>query len=202
MGRTTGGERAARTQAEMAKANRKHQERQSEINRKNQERQAKENWDRKLQSDFIARNQIHKIATFDTERQEAFRENRPSRFRSPEDVPDLQAPQGLVKGPPNLAWLKWTGIVLLLLLPFGLARSAFGWLPGIIYVPILAVVLVIEIWVVKRIRAKGDPEKIANAEKWNPIAIVMNFLAWVNGGRFPKTTAPQEAQPHQDNSNQ
>lgn len=202
MGWTTGGERAARTNAKTAKANREHQERQRDLNRKNQARQADVNWERKLQADFSTRNQIHKVAAFDTERQEALRENRPPRFRSPEDVPDLQPPPELVKQPKNLAWLKWTGIIFVMLLPLSLARTAFGWLPEIIYLPILAVVVVTEIWVVQRIRANGDPQKLANAEKWNPKKIATKYLAWASGRRTVRATPPQNPQSHQDNSNQ
>jgi hypothetical protein len=101
-------------------------------------------WKRKLLSDFRARNERHKMAAFELEKQEAKRENRPPRIWSPEQVPDLELPAELrppVKeprepwrfegfGPNDVKIFKMIGIAILLYLPFGITLQIVGNMPG------------------------------------------------------------------------
>lgn len=150
-------------------------------------------WKRKLLSDFRARNERHKMATFELEKQEAKRENRPPRIWSPEQVPDLPLPAELrppVKearepwrfegfGPNDVKIFKMIGIAILLYLPFGITLQIVGNMPGIISIPVMVAVLLTEVWLVLRYKAKGDAAKLAKAEKWNPVNVSKTSAAWV-----------------------
>jgi len=41
------------------------------------------------------------------------------------------------------------------------------------------VVLITEVWLVLRYRAKGDAEKLAKAAKWNPVSVSKASASWV-----------------------
>lgn len=64
-----------------------------------------EQWKQTLLKQYNDRNQKHKMAAFEMEKQEAKRENRPPHIWSPEQVPGLVQPaQGLPAGPGRLAF--------------------------------------------------------------------------------------------------
>jgi hypothetical protein len=187
MSGSTGGERAADTYASNAQQGRQHHEKMSDIA-----------WKRRQLADFAARNQRHKLAAFEMEKQEARRENRPPRIWSPEQVPDLELPEELVDRPPqpmDLSWLKWPAIAFGLWLPIGITSQAVGSLPGIISFPILAAVLLTEIWLVLRYLAKGNAEKLAKAEKWNPVNVSKTSAAWVKDQAAKRQVPGQPAVP-------
>lgn len=192
---STGGERAASTYATNEEKRRAHQQRMGDVN-----------WQRKLRADFDARNQRHKLAAFEMEKQEARRENRPPRLWSPEQVPDLELPDELIERPPQPAdfrWVKWVAIAFVLWAPIGITAQLVGSLPGIINIPIMAAVVLTEIWLVLRYRAKGDAEKLARAEKFNPVNVTKTSAAWVKDqaarrqaqGRAPLYGQEQETPP-------
>jgi hypothetical protein len=182
---STGGERAADTRAYDARQNRQHQAKMGDVA-----------WKRKLIADYRARNDRHKHAAFEMEKQEAKRENRPPRIWSPEQVPDLPLPAELRPpappvnkprepwrvegfGPNDVKIFKMIGIAILLYMPFGITLQVVGGLPGIISIPIMVVVLVTEVWLVLRYRAKGDATKLERAEKWNPVKASKKSASWV-----------------------
>ncbi|MBE4720509.1 hypothetical protein [Pseudarthrobacter sp. AB1] len=181
-GSSTGGERAADTRAYESQQNREHQARMGDVN-----------WERSLMKDYNDRNQKHKMATFETEKQEARRENRQPRLWSPEQVPDIPLPSELrppVKTPRepfrfegfsanDLKMFKWLGIIVLLFAPFGITLQIVAGWPGIISIPVMAAVLLMEVWLVLRYLAKGDAAKLAKAEKLNPLNVARTSTAWV-----------------------
>jgi hypothetical protein len=60
------------------------------------------------------------------------------------------------------------------------ATLAFvGNFPGIISVPIIAAVLITVVWLVSALPRQGDTEKLAKAEKWNPVNLSRNSASWV-----------------------
>lgn len=180
---STGGERAANTYAANEQKRRAHQEKMGDVN-----------WRRRMQADFDARNQRNKQAVFDLEKQEARRENRPPRIWSPEQVPDLPLPSELLEPevqPTDLRWLKWVAIAFGLWFPVAFVQYLVSGLPGIISIPILAGVVLTEVWVVLRYLAKGDPDKLEKAEKWNPVNVTKKSATWVKG----KAAARQDKPP-------
>lgn len=183
MSGSTGGERAADTYASNAERGRQHHEKMSDVA-----------WKRRQLADFNARNQRHKQSTFEMEKQEALRENRPPRIWSPEQVPDLPLPDELVERPPepmDLSWLKWPAIAFGLWLPIGITTQIVGGLPAIISIPVLAAVVLTEVWLVLRYLAKGDAAKLEKAEKWNPVNVTKKSTAWLKA----KAAGQQGQQP-------
>jgi hypothetical protein len=181
-GGSTGGERAADTRAWESQQNREHQAKMGDVN-----------WKRKQVADFNARNHLHKKAVFETEQRVARRENRPPRLWSPEQVPDLPLPPELRPPAPkvrepwrfegftayDLKFFKWMGVIVLLYAPFGITLQIVGGMPGIISIPVMGAVLLTEVWLVLRYLAKGNAEKLARAEKFNPVNVTKKSTAWV-----------------------
>lgn len=181
-GSSTGGERAADTRAYDSQQNREHQAHMSDVN-----------WKRSRIKEYNDRNQQHKKAIYETEQREARRENRPPRLWSPEQVPNLPLPAELRPPEPkvrepwrfegfsahDLTMFKWLLIVVLLYAPFGITLQIVGGLPGIISIPVMAAVLLTEVWLVLRYLAKGNAEKLARAEKFNPVNVTKKSTAWV-----------------------
>ncbi|MDQ0078654.1 hypothetical protein J2S97_003853 [Arthrobacter oryzae] len=208
---STGGERAADTRAREAQQNREHQARMSDVE-----------WKRTRLKQYNDRNQKHKMAAFEMEKQEAKRENRPPRLWSPEQVPDLPLPPELRPPEPkrrepwrfegfstnDLKMFKWLGIIILLYVPFGVALQIVNGWPGIISIPVLAVVVLTEVWLVMRYMAKGDTAKLERAEKLNPINVAKTSTAWAKrraaGGKnsdgrpATQSSQRQDYQPEQD----
>lgn len=154
-----------------------------------------EQWKQTLLKQYNDRNQKHKMAAFEMEKQEAKRENRPPHIWSPEQVPDLPLPPELrppVKKPRepfrfegfsanDLKMFKWLGIIVLLYAPFGITLQIVSGWPGIISIPVMAGVVLTEVWLVLRYLAKGDAAKLERAEKLNPLYVAKKSTSWVTG---------------------
>jgi hypothetical protein len=98
---------------------------------------------------------------------------------------------------------KLLGIAILLYLPFGIALQVVGNLPFFVSAPVIAAVLRTELWLVLRYHAKGEPDKLAKADRWNPVNVAKTSARWVKdrtgnrrntgngGGHGPLTTTGQ-----------
>lgn len=194
-GDTTGSERAADTVARSSEANRAHRERMSDVNWKRQQGMHQSITKQQLLADYRRRNQQHKKAAFDVEMQEARRENRAPRITSPEEVMDLPLPPELREPetkPADLRWLKWIGIALGFYIAHSIAQMILGPLPGIISIPVMIAFIITEIWVFLLILAKGDPDKIARADKFHPVKLARKTVTWIKD-RFGSATGTAQA---------
>ncbi|EMY34058.1 hypothetical protein D477_011586 [Arthrobacter crystallopoietes BAB-32] len=191
-------------------------------NAREQSRRARErddiNFQRRQEADYERRNWENKKMAFEAEQRRAAREGREPMYASPYEVPDIptffQEPEPVREstggGIPGWVWLIGAAYLLMMLL--GAVMQAIvdtlGTAAVVVFniisvllnvgftLVIAAVVVLTVVWLVKRAKAKGDPELLKAANMWNPLRIgkaswlVAKDLRRERAARRP--TQPQE----------